>query len=243
MKQSKKAMVLYYIVIFGLLGSLFYFVMTQLFNQPQRGLFPGEMNLDIGYGADVGRAMQLYIETGAKSAEEESIVTLANNGGFEKASECGKYLDYNIWSSKCSASIEKNQNELFNIALWKIIEAHPQNNRRVTVKEDFSYTPSIEKSKIKISGIGKSLDGVAQKPLKISLFIGDQKTENGLLSFPPAFHIETDFDYNQLNTIQTEMKEILKLISKSQVDAYLQSKSLNWQTHSCAPKEPEDVFF
>src|SRR3989338_2977003 len=173
MKQSKKAMVLYYIVIFGLLGSLFYFVMTQLFNQPQRGLFPGEMNLDIGYGADVGRAMQLYIETGAKSAEEESIVTLANNAGFENASQRGK-----------------------------------------------------------------SLDGVAQKPLKIILFIGDQKTENGLLSFPPAFHIETDFDYNQLNTIQTEMKEILKLISKSQVDAYLQSKSLNWQTHSCAPKEP-----
>src|SRR3989344_4233057 len=162
------------------------------------------------YATDTARGILLFVESAAKMASEEPLAALGNNGGYFDISECKKYLDYNLWDSKCKPSIEKSYEELFNQALWKIIEKHPQNNKLINVKDDFGYTPLLEKGEYKVEGIANELYGASNRPLKINMFIGkEQKSATGSLSFRPSFHITTDFDYSIFDTIQQEMSKIL----------------------------------
>ena len=97
---SKKAMVLYYLVVPGIFIGLvtFYMYSTtgKAVNQPR---YIGEIELEYLKAAQEAESKAFYMEQAARYSIRSSIFSLASKGGFYDPPGCGEYKGHVLWQS------------------------------------------------------------------------------------------------------------------------------------------------
>ena len=242
MIRSKKAMVLYYIVIFGLIVSIGYFAITQLLYKSESGISPGIVHMTLQRVVHQADEILTFVASAAHRASSDALDELAENGGFADDSPCQRYLGYNRWSVICRADIEQNYEKIFNPLMNSIIEKYPENNKGIET-EDAIYTPTVSLGAYKISGINNKLYGTSNKPFIMEFFGKGFNRELGKYTFRPDFEIQTTFDYEVLKTIEKDMKSITTMNSK-EAEVYINTlKTAQWRMNGCTPKTSEELFY
>ena len=127
-----------------------------------------------------------YIDQSAKYSAYDSIIELANNGGYSiLGSKCGKYLGYNIWQKDCYPNYENNFNAFFKT----------------------EYTNYLEKANIKSVDynirLKDAMIGIAKQPLTY-------KFKNGNYSILPSFRIDIGYDIDIYKRFILESENLIK---------------------------------
>ena len=233
--KSKKAMILYYIVIPGFIAGLIMFYITSLnAAEPETKLvkFIGEKQLRLLQASNEAQKYLLYLDQSAKLSAQQSVYELADNGGFAITSPCGDYLEYPIWKTKdkdCYPSDYKTQFKAkFSSRLNQLMQNKEIIQKTDTfipiIPEDINYEFFIDESQIV---------GIPDKEIKIGIsFSGLKLAEYEPV---PSFNIKTDFNIDEFAEIIDQAAVLAEACSQnSDLTSCIETnKPENWQTGSC----------
>lgn len=215
--NSKKGMVLYYIIIIGFVAALAMYFVNSLYVKPaeQKG-YPGEFQLKFLEGTSKITGERIMIEQMAKEKAREAILLLAERGGFDTAgSECdGNY--WNLKSKWCLPDYKKNLIGLLD-------------------------------DKIKVNGVnyeyfveGKIISGAADDVLMI-----DIKEKGGLLgqvALRPSFNVDVGYDIDKYEKMFGLAQELVEVCRGSKGKNLTDCIGVNSKWEICGGDELKKLF-
>jgi len=215
MRKNKKSQVLVYGLIFGLLLAIATFYMAYYLKILPKD-YLGENSLIILKAGSEAEKTSLYIRLSAQYASEDSIIQLAEKGGFDSA-KCGENKGYNLMNNdlgSCFPDYESNLKSIFARNLDLYLSKYPKDIPREYEIELKDSTKFNGKAISTINIKGKNLTS-KQEPLMEYKII-------------PYFSSEVDFDLNIFEGIKTKAAALISLCEKEAELEKCISQNSNW---------------
>lgn len=210
--KSKKATILYYIVITGFFVGLVIFYVNSLYSkledQPD---YIGQIQFSYLEAAQQAENSLFYADQSAKYSIYDSLFTLGENGGLYVSSRCGDYKGYLLWQALDISDGKK-----------QIKNCYP-----TEIKDDFShllrynmeefarmYTPNFGEGKFYADNYdfvvegNLKVTGLATIPIYTPIYYQPEKDSIGALigeyAVKPSFVQEVDYDLDVYELIKTQ---------------------------------------
>ena len=161
-----------------------------------------------------------YVDRAAKLSAQQSAYDLAFNGGFETDSDCGKYKDYNVWSTTDPSiyCYPDNYKEVFekhlNQGLRNYLSLLPS-NKFIEFTEGFSIYPYNLSPDIyyETAFVNKSIIGIHNKDMQTNFYYGKKdlsKPVAGKYTIKPSFNIDFGYDINEYEIVKGQAVELIR---------------------------------
>jgi hypothetical protein len=244
--KSKKGAIIWYFVIPAVILALVYFVILQLFIQPGNNSgFPGEMSLHLLSTAQYATGIKLSINGAARFASDDALLSLGKNGGFFTPSPCKTYLDYQVWSPRCTPSLNDNFEQFFNKEIHPFFQSYPQTQFDIGENFKTTFIPSHDEYKIRTNK--KILYAAHNKPFRFD--ITSEKT--GRLTVGQYFtsqdvQVESGFNFDAFTEIERGMTSLLQSKDTTEIETRLntlQTPTTRWQIDGCTPDTKEEILY
>jgi len=208
--KSKKAMLLYYIVIPGFIVGLITFYIAHATYAPLKTDYLGEKQVALIKTSQEANKYLIFIDQSVKLSADESIQNLAEKGGFTLRSPCGTVDEYNLWNYKnveCYPDYKKELSAELNIILNNYLQKLPS-EEFVEANQRLSFYPKIPSVNYNFFLTDSQIIGIASKRIQINLYLGELKV--GQYNVYPSFNVNKGLNIEEFTTIETEAKELIQ---------------------------------
>jgi hypothetical protein len=246
--MTKKAMILYYLIIPGFIAALIFFLVLVNSAQPeQQSTFTGEQALAFISAAQDADRMLLYGDAAAPLAAYEALPQVATNGGFPTESDCGRYFGYNIWSRKCNPDMQATFEIHFNKQMVRLLSRYPGQKEPRQLSSSFYLSSDMNADAgdigyYKLFTHEKALIGVRSQPVSVNISFQNatHRFQVGEYSILPNFNIQTAYDFTRLSKVQDLMTLLTKEESVSPKIGY---EGLTINAGGCVPNDYKELFY
>ena len=167
-----------------------------------------------------------FIDQSAKLSSQQIIYDLAANGGFEAESDCGRYKNYNVWSTTDPSiyCYPDNYKELFkkdlNQNLRSYISLLPSGkftkfSPRFSIYL-YNLTPYIN---YEISFVNNSIIGIPNKDIQLNIYRGEEDLSKPIIGkyiIKPSFNIDFGYNINEYEIIKEQAIDLIRRCQSSQ---------------------------
>lgn len=219
MVKNKKAAIILYPVLIGIITGLAMYFIFILISKPDITLPIGTKSITLFKTSHKAEKIIFYIDQSAELASKNAIYDLAEKG---ISNNCGEFGGYNLWNNKtkdideCSTNIEDTFQLIFNSNLNDYLSLYPYYNIPLN---NYDFLVNIDKGNTKVSGFAiKNIELEAIK--KDERIVIEEKKESTInnkileYSLKPNFKTTLDFDLNIFDKIKTQAKELISECSE-----------------------------
>ena len=243
--MNKKAQVLGYLIVLGLVVSLIsYYIWTKTITPPETNTqFPGELQLYLLNAAQYEQAMNIYLGASMPRVVEEVLFRLAEDGGASR--ECPKYLGNYMWSSACNNNIYENFERAIFAPLAAVITLYPNQETEVRFDDQLSVIQSFGWGSPKIYAAGNRIVGMMSQPAEIKLLYakpGKEKRHVGSYEFVPKFDERVSYNMDTLADIQNGATALVKAKKAINLNV-LKIGKFDTKAGGCAPRDATELFY
>ena len=236
LKDSKKATILYYIVIPGFFLALVFFYVSSLDPFDTETKYVGYKELSLIKLSQEANKYFLFTDASTKLSADKSILNLAEKGGFALASPCSNYLNYQLWTAKgkqCFPEYQKEFSSEFNTQINLFLQQLPSEEFVNFAKTDSnSFYPKVQSINYNLFISKDKITGIADKALSFGLFISKPKI--GQYNSLPSFNIKNKVNTEEFEKIESEAIALINKCTLDPIDECIaKEKPSNWIVGSC----------